>query len=328
MESTTRDLSNLQIIRAIAAMMVVTNHFLGGTLSGIFRMNGGFGVDIFFVLSGFLMIHTLNHHKTPFNFFISRVRRIYPLYITLSFPLIITTFMIKDYSTILCNLFLLPGLNNPEYHLANSPAWTLVYEMIFYFIFSISLIFSKNKVVTCILVCTAIISCVATINGYQRMGWVNLGYILSDPLMLNFAAGCAIAAAYGLTKQLTIPKVISVVSILLLMRIALVDLSHLERVYKFGIPAILIIFIAVHTEMLNGNIADALRKIGDASYSIYLSHTYVAMMFHDIKDLNNNWFVTLYSSQLLVVSSILFGIFIYKSIEKPIDDRLRKKIRN
>lgn len=69
MESKTRDLSNLQIIRAIAAMMVVTNHFLGGTLSGIFRMNGGFGVDIFFVLSGFLMIHTLNHHKTPFIFF-------------------------------------------------------------------------------------------------------------------------------------------------------------------------------------------------------------------------------------------------------------------
>lgn len=304
--------------------MVVTNHLLGGTLSGVFRMNGGFGVDIFFVLSGFLMIHTLNNQKTPITFFISRVRRIYPLYIILSIPLILTSIKIEDYLMIIGNLLLLPGINNPDYHLANSPAWTLVYEMIFYCIFSISLIFSRNKIVTCAIVCIAIISSVITIHGYQRLGWVNLGYILSDPLMLNFAAGCAIAAAYGFTRQITIPKIISVISVVLLMRIALVELSHLERIYKYGIPAMLIIFIAVHTDILNGSIAAIFRKIGDASYSIYLSHTYVAMMFHDMKDLNNNWFVTLYSSQILVIVSVLFGFFVYHSIEKPVDLKLRR----
>lgn len=327
MESKTQDLSNLQIIRAIAAMMVVTNHFLSGTLSGIFRINGGFGVDIFFVLSGFLMIHTLNHNKTPFNFFLSRVRRIYPLYIIMSIPLIITTFKVKEYSIIVGNLLLLPGINNPEYHLANSPAWTLVYEMIFYFIFSISLFFSKNKITTCFIVLFSIIACTITVSGYQRMGWVNLGYILSDPLMLNFSAGCIIAAAFDCTKKITINKIMSLILITLLIRLALIDLSNLERIYKYGIPAVLIIFITVHTESFNGLIAKLLRKIGDASYSIYLSHAYVVIMYHSIKDLNNNWLVNLYSSQLLVIVSVFFGLFIYQSIEKPLYIRLRKTIR-
>lgn len=50
------EIDNIQILRALAALMVVTNHFLGGTVGGIFKYNGGFGVDIFFVISGFLMI--------------------------------------------------------------------------------------------------------------------------------------------------------------------------------------------------------------------------------------------------------------------------------
>ncbi|EOC1327329.1 hypothetical protein ACI09X_003530 [Cronobacter dublinensis] len=49
------EIDNIQILRAVAALMVVTSHFLSGTVGGIFKYNGGFGVDIFFVIFAVLL---------------------------------------------------------------------------------------------------------------------------------------------------------------------------------------------------------------------------------------------------------------------------------
>lgn len=324
-EAGRQELVNLQILRGIAAMLVVTNHFLSGTVAGVFRNNGGFGVDIFFVLSGFLMIHTLTHHKTPVNFFFSRVKRIYPLYVILSLPLILSWVPLRDGYHFIGNILLLPGLNDPNYKLANSPAWTLVYEMLFYVIFSIALVFSRKKTWTCIIVCSAILLSVLFTNGYERLGWINLGFIMGDSLMINFAAGCAIALLYTKLKNLHISAIFFVVFSIVLFWLALVELDGRLRIVKFGIPAMTLIMIAIACKAYSGPFKGILKTIGDASYSIYLSHIYLTFVFHNMRDVNNDWFVTLYSSVCFVVISVLLGLFVYKNIEQPINNYLKSR---
>ncbi|QMV77733.1 acyltransferase [Enterobacter hormaechei] len=319
------ELVNLQILRGIAAMLVVTNHFLSTTIGGVFKLNGGLGVDIFFVLSGFLMIHTMNEKKSSVSFLLSRVKRIYPLYLILSIPLILSTIPLTYTFGIVGNLLLIPSFGDPNYTMANGPSWTLVYEMMFYLMFSACLIFTKNKSLICLVICIVISLCVYSINGYDRYRWVNFGYIIGDPLMLNFAAGCAIACLYEHTKLFKINTILSLLIFIILMRLALVDLEGQERIYKFGIPSVFIILIAIHTRFNSSVLTSALRELGDASYSIYLSHIYVTLIFHSMKDLNRDWNVIIYSSIALCLVSPIFGIFIYRTIEKPITIYLRNR---
>ncbi|EPN9538703.1 acyltransferase family protein [Cronobacter malonaticus] len=317
------EIDNIQILRALAALMVVTNHFLGGTVGGIFKYNGGFGVDIFFVISGFLMIYTQRDDKNPVSFFTSRVRRIYPLYIILSVPLIFTTFPLERMLAIIGNLLLLPGLNFPNYHMANDPAWTLVYEMIFYAMFSVALIFSRKPVIVCIITCLIIISCLTFVEGQNRLGWVNLGYILTDKLMLNFAAGCVLAIAFKYVS-IRIPFLLGVIIVITMCYLALKLLTPMDRFYKYGMPSIVIVAVALITKTGSGLIYQCFHKIGDASYSIYLSHVYLIILFKEfITTNNNNWFILYYSSFAFVILSVIFGVYVCKIIEKPIDMRLR-----
>ncbi|NCH75025.1 acyltransferase family protein [Cronobacter sakazakii] len=99
------ELHTLQIVRGVAAMMVVTNHLWGTVFGGIFKYNGGLGVDIFFVLSGFLMVFTQKETRGPIEFLSGRIFRIYPMYILVSLPLIIMMVEVNNPFKILSNLF-------------------------------------------------------------------------------------------------------------------------------------------------------------------------------------------------------------------------------
>ncbi|EOI3556395.1 acyltransferase family protein [Cronobacter dublinensis] len=317
------EIDNIQLLRALAALMVVTNHFLGGTVGGIFKYNGGFGVDIFFVISGFLMIYTQRDDKNPVSFFVSRVRRIYPLYIILSIPLIFTTFPLERMLAIIGNLLLLPGLNFPNYHMANDPAWTLVYEMIFYAMFSVALIFSRKPVMVCVITCLIIIFCLTFVEGQKRLGWVNLRYILTDKLMLNFAAGCVLAILFKYVK-IRVNFILGLIIIVMLCFLALKILTPLDRFYKYGMPAIAIVAVSLITKSGSGTLYKIFHKIGDASYSIYLSHIYIIILFKKFVEINeNNWFILYYSSFVFICISIIFGLFVCRLIEKPLDNHLR-----
>lgn len=308
--------------------MVVTNHFLGGTAGGIFKYNGGFGVDIFFVISGFLMVYTQRIDKSSVSFFISRARRIYPLYIILSIPLIITAFPLERFTSIIGNVLLLPGLNNEDYHMANGPAWTLVYEMIFYVMFSFALVITRRQAGACLITCGIIVSFLMLVDGYERMGWVNLGYILSDKTMLNFAAGCILALLFNYVK-LRIKFLYGAFIVFICCYVALKMLTPLDRIYKYGIPAIIIVATALITSPGKGLVYNAFHKIGDASYSIYLGHSYLVLLFKEFVITNNdNWNVRYYSSFIFVALSIFIGLAICRLIEKPIDSYLKLIISN
>lgn len=313
-------------MRAIAALMVVANHMFEESIGGIFKYIGGLGVDIFFVLSGFLMVHTQSERRGAQKFFLDRIKRIYPTYIITSLPLIIIICIIKqqDVTLFLGNIFLLPGLNFDNYKMVNPPAWTLVYEMIFYIFFSLALILSRKKAVTATITCTIIIAILlgsaALGTSPERKGWVNLEYILNDTLMLNFAFGCLYAIAFDHIKtKLTISFKAFFIIVLALIFTALIPLHGSIRLVCFGIPSLIIVMVATLSKPSSGSSYKFIHGIGDSSYSLYLSHIYfvfIAIAINKSLHPSNNTMLAL--SLLFFLASIYCGLRINKHIEKPI----------
>jgi exopolysaccharide production protein ExoZ len=114
---------------------------------------GGGGVDIFFVISGFIMVYTTqSHHVGPFSFFVNRVVRIVPIYWLLTLA-VFTLAVIAPHllgatraapSELLKSLLFIPfaksnGAVQPILFLG----WTLNYEMFFYMLFALGP-FSEN----------------------------------------------------------------------------------------------------------------------------------------------------------------------------------------
>lgn len=324
------ELRNLQVIRAIAAMMVVLNHFWGPVFGWVFKGIGGMGVDIFFVLSGFLMVYTQNDSKGPLRFFCDRVKRIYPLYIIVSIPLILANIPVAQHYNFVANFLLLPEINDFRARMANAPTWTLVYEMIFYVMFSFTLTFSRNKNFAAMFVSTLIIASITTSGSLgindDRRGWVNLGFILQDPLMLNFAAGCLYALIYPKLRALiSIKTPLFYITTFALLYIGLFSLSGNPRIISFGLPAFIIIIIATLSVSGKGIISNFMHTLGDASYSIYVSHIYFAHLMNDVVIKNNNdKNISIAMSFLLITISIIVGVFIHYKVEKPIIRRLKQ----
>ena len=85
-------LLNLQVLRAIAALMVCCFHlqyFLMDKSGQVLFPNGWIGVQVFFVISGFIMYHSnkkdnIHVKNRPFNFIKNRIIRIVPLYFLVS----------------------------------------------------------------------------------------------------------------------------------------------------------------------------------------------------------------------------------------------------
>lgn len=87
-------LNNIQVLRGFAALIVVVFHIVGASNSykmpaEIFGLTGALGrsgVDIFFVISGFIMVYTQYNKKTkPLSFIKDRIIRVVPIYWVFSF---------------------------------------------------------------------------------------------------------------------------------------------------------------------------------------------------------------------------------------------------
>ncbi|MBF0420358.1 MAG: acyltransferase [Magnetococcales bacterium] len=123
---------------------------------------GVYGVDIFFIISGYLMVSIqIGKSKSPLKFFADRLLRVAPLYwfltIIYSFGLVVISEHIKSIvkftiEHFYCSMMFISGL-----YLDKAPlltvGWSLEYEVIFYILFSISIFIFKNLFYSSI--CTA-----------------------------------------------------------------------------------------------------------------------------------------------------------------------------
>jgi peptidoglycan/LPS O-acetylase OafA/YrhL len=152
MYNKTSGIISIQLLRAIAALSIVYGHC---TVLGDYHFpNAGlFGVDIFFVISGFIIAYSVT--KNTDQFFVRRLARIVPLYVLATLAMTLTVILFPhqirtatnttvSVSRFIKSILFIPVTENYGYPILGQ-GWTLNYEVFFYLIMSLCIMFVKNK---------------------------------------------------------------------------------------------------------------------------------------------------------------------------------------
>lgn len=336
-----KSIIGIQYLRGYAAILVVITHFFnnGGYIPEILNLKliGEFGVDIFFIISGFIMAYTLpefdhsNNKREAISFIKKRILRIYPLYLLILIPILII-YIIKvaigktdlSISSIFGSIFLLPGLTNDDrYRMINPPAWTLVYEMFFYVTLTIIIFFSRTKKASLSIYSILILAVIFFVKYFnfqgEKMGWVNLTYMIGDPIFIDFIMGFLLFYMLKFKIKTKIkPSFIIFFCIFITFTSTYLSLTSIPRLICYGVPAFILVSIFTLSDTISSSNNKTLTFIGGASYSIYLSHPLLYpfhSIIHEKFDYILNANIVDFSFSILAV---FLGCIVFKKIEKRI----------
>ena len=327
------------MLRVFAAVLVLIIHstlYISDRLAPGFALwtPGAWGVDVFFVISGFVMVCSytrLFDAPDGWRVFAShRVQRIVPMYwlattVKLGILLLTTGVVVHvqrahlSWSTVLSSYLFIPARTTPD-KIAPllSVGWSLNFEMFFYFLFALALFMRVNvfKFVGFVLSLTALASIFVTPS------WPAASFYL-DAMGLEFFFGMLIAkvrlSGSTLRPGYALPLMIAGVGLLLWPRH-----NWEPRILQVGIPAAMIVAGAVFLEPYFGGIPKWLLFLADASYVTYLFHPVIAPavpLAFARAHIVQPW--------IAVPSTVFFALvvtsLIYKFIDAPVSKYLRKK---
>lgn len=347
-----RKLKSIQALRAIAAILVVIDHVFsrveglnpGSTFfsEATYHYLDEIGVQVFFCISGFIMVHTSNGSggiSDALVFLKKRAIRIYPIYIITLLVFVVTvkhfaaTYNINFWvdisdTNVFKRLFLLPtfiygnGWNN-----ILMQSWTLVYEVYFYMVFAfcMMLVSTKHIPLLATLFILSVMSVVVFTGGREDSNTST--YILNvlgskNLLFFIFGMLASFAEKHVARKLMLINNsalFYSLSAILILVSIALTDYVS---VYGISISILALMYISTIVEINGDNPINKLMVyLGEASYSLYLVHifAYIASPYFNVLNINNNIYCSLMS-----VVAIILGCIVHSFMEKPIVTLLNK----
>jgi exopolysaccharide production protein ExoZ len=350
---------SVQILRAIAALSVAIGHaqaFIGipmekqGQAFGwSFLLPWGAGVDLFFVISGFIMVYSSEKlFAAPGGakvFVLRRLTRIAPLYwcatALLLGKMVALQKPVPDAAGIAASVFFIPwdtqgtGVPRPVYDLG----WTLNYEMFFYAAFALFIGFRREAAVALIALSLGIVIALGVLfpsTNPQFFFW-------SQPIVLEFVFGMGLALLkrngfalsaglrYALMALGTAAFFYDVLNSVWQPRIWLTPNDFL-RVAGWGVPAAMILAGCVlkQTESFSENwFMRSGKLLGDASYALYLCHPIVMSAFAAAwfaLGLNNR--LPAYSGAgISIVLAVLASVLVYRWFESPLTRVLQGRVR-
>ena len=351
-----KQIAAIQVLRAIAAFSVVIGHTQRNAILIAAASNREFqpvlldlteaGVDLFFVISGFVMVYASRElFAAPGGglFFLSRrLARIVPLY--WSMTTIFLTVMLAspklipvarpELTEILASYFFIPYDRPDEHwmHPVYSVGWTLNYEMFFYAVFACVIALPVKRALTAL----TLLFCALAIAGVILHPAPGVFFFWSRPVILEFVMGAWIGY-FCLTEFRTTNRAASILAIAGIAGFALQVMSGVYahgywRPLVWGLPAAAIVAAAA---LSNWNITSRglwkpIVLLGGASYSLYLVHPMAVHAMHLLWDklgLSAHasdtvfFFVTLAPMPLLAIA-------IYLCFEKPVTKALQVPLRN
>ena len=335
-----KKIQNIQGLRGSAVLLVVFTHMLPTEAKYAkydfvvpeFFSIGASGVDLFFLISGFVMVSVtrsaFQSEKAIQKFLYHRIARIYPLYWFYS-SIILCVYLIQpsfvnssqgNQVNILASFLLLPQNLLPLVNVG----WTLIHEMYFYIAFAMLLFLPRKYLLAELLAWSGII----LVGSLYFFGSNNAFLrIYLNPLTFEFIVGCMLGMRYFSRPLKGNPGVIAFVAVAVwgvgyyLFREATGNEVPFgwTRVLVFGFPAALALYAALLFEKNHGVIMPSwICKVGDASYSIYLSHVLVLSVvgrfwaFFAAEGYWDNFVMLL----VMLAAVLVFGYVSYQYIER------------
>lgn len=350
-------LIGVQYLRGVAALMVAYFHLTvqipayGPLMRAYFghSLNLSAGVDLFFVISGLIMVVATGEGTTPQDFLLRRLIRIAPLYWLMTL-LVVVGFCIRPewfHSTmvtpesIVKSLAFIPYANagqGGEFVPILVPGWSLNFEMAFYAVFSASLLLpARYRLAAVGAVFIVYFSAVHLLEAESPPGLLNF---YADLRIAEFWAGMYIGQRLQSDPQAK-PRfpwiywiVIGVATLVLLVPFEFPSEGFVV-VRTFAaevVPSSLIVWCTVRLEQ-GGSIRchPFWLRVGDASYSIYLSHILtlgVVRVFWvkaGLVQANVTSVAGFLLVSMLVVGAV--GAAVYLLIEQPVLQFMRARIR-
>lgn len=308
-------LYGIQGLRGLAVLMVFSVHLYeverkyshGPRVFGDWIHLSNFGLDLFFVISGFVLTFLAFGHFAERSYLKSyaynRVTRVYPTYLLYTLPLVPvylfkpTLFNATDGHQVdlFRTLLLLPDVTLPLIPVA----WTLHHELVFYVLFAGVLLFSERLLPRFIALGFAGMAVLATFGALiPRAEQGAFARIVLNPINFDFLMGMVLAwLIHKGERRAALPCLLLGVAAAVGGYFGFYALTGADWIgnyhahqllglpagyhalYVFGLPAALVVYGIVALEMEKGWVfGRAIAWIGDASYSIYLTHVMVIVL--------------------------------------------------
>lgn len=331
----------VQVLRVIAALLVVITHSSFYTHE---RLNpemqiwrtGAIGVDIFFIISGFVMMATARSFTSApggWKLFASRrLLRIVPMYWLATTVKLVTMLLIPSMIlhanlspwTIFSSYTFLPSTNiDGRFEPLLGVGWTLIFEMFFYATFTIGL-FLRVNVITFV---SAVMSTCFLVSFFRTPDW-NAATMYFNPIVMYFPIGMLMFELSQRVSRVTLQTSALIATIL-----ALFAFLNLEFDVKSGAANLatvatscLVVFVTISAEpLLRGRLPKLLLFLGEASYVLYLFHPLVAPIVPEVLRRIYPTIPAEISVALCIVTAVLTAALIHSAIERPVTHWLKAR---
>jgi peptidoglycan/LPS O-acetylase OafA/YrhL len=333
-------IDNIQALRAVAALLVVFVHLDVFARALGLPTTGHGGVDLFFVISGFIMVHTTRARPVgPGAFMLNRLTRVAPIYWLLTLATFSVAWLaprlmqatVADVEQLLLSLSFIPfrksnGLVQPVLFVG----WTLNFEMFFYALFALGLAFRDRR--------RGALLVVLSLGVLVALGWwfrpenVQAAFY-TRPIILEFAAGMGLATLGPSLRCDTAfgRGAVGLLCALALGAVALVPVAFptASRLLTHGAPALIVVACAIvlHHSGVSWSNRWAVM-LGNASYSLYLTHPFVTQATQKVgKALGLSPTVAIVGALLTLVLVSLVGVATHLWLEKPLTAFVKQRTR-
>jgi exopolysaccharide production protein ExoZ len=333
-------IDTIQIARMFAALLVVFDHALINLMSaGVIEENhpfafrsGGFGVLVFFLISGFVMSHSMydsfSNDGIWKKFLVRRLVRITPLYWLVTLVIAAKALIsgtLDSPDEVAMSLTYVPYLSDSgEVQPLNGVGWTLNYEMEFYLIFALCLCFSRRLgavLLSSILIGLVMFrdALVEPVAGSEF--WSTALTFWSEPIVLYFLGGVYLGLIRawvdrrGGAREMSMGVLLSGLVALIVGYEILLYHEVMPRWLEAILAVALVAVLGLTTSEARSPATRFLKLLGDASYSTYLTHLFFLGVLWKV--IGATTLPPVVSMVIALVGANIAGLVVYKMIEKP-----------